>query len=138
VVGAAFGVPVSVLVLVNFLRDIPKELTEAMYVDGASDMAVLRRLHLPLARSALLMLAVYEGLINWNNFVLPLVLTTSRSARVLPLQLFSFETEFGVNVPGVLAAVVLATIPMVVLFVFGYRFLVRGLAAGLGGGGALK
>ena len=138
VVGAAFGIPVSVLVLVNFLRDIPKELTEAMYVDGASDMAVLRKLHLPLARSALLMLAVYEGLINWNNFVLPLVLTTSRFSRVLPLQLFCFETEFGVNVPGVLAAVVLATIPMVVLFVFSYRFLVRGLAAGLGGGGALK
>jgi raffinose/stachyose/melibiose transport system permease protein len=138
IVGAAFGIPVSVLVLVNFLRDVPEELTDAMYVDGASDMAVLRRLYLPLARSALLMLAVYEGLINWNNFVLPLVLTTSASSRVLPLQLFSFETEFGVNVPGVLAAVVLATIPMVLLFIFGYRFLVRGLAAGLGGGGALK
>jgi ABC-type glycerol-3-phosphate transport system permease component len=52
--------------------------------------------------------------------------------------LFSFETEFGVNVPGVLAAVVLATIPMVVVFIFGYRYLVRGLAAGLGSGGALK
>lgn len=94
-VGAAFSVPVSVVVLVNFLRDIP-------------------------------------------NFVFPLVVTTSRSSRVLPLQLFSFETEFGVNVPDILAAVVLATVPMVVLFVFGYRFLVRGLAAGLGGGGALK
>jgi raffinose/stachyose/melibiose transport system permease protein len=138
IVGAAFGIPVSVLVLVNFLRDVPEELTDAMYVDGATDMAVLRRLYLPLARSALLMLAVYEGLINWNNFVLPLVLTTSPSSRVLPLQLFSFETEFGVNVPGVLAAVVLATIPMVLLFIFGYRFLVRGLAAGLGSGGAFK
>jgi raffinose/stachyose/melibiose transport system permease protein len=137
-VGAAFGIPVCVLILVNFLRDVPVELSEAMYVDGASDMAVLRRLYLPLARSALLMLAVYQGLINWNNFVLPLVLTTSASSRVLPLQLFSFETEFGVNVPGVLAAVVLATIPMVVLFIFGYRYLVRGLAAGLGSGGALK
>jgi raffinose/stachyose/melibiose transport system permease protein len=138
IVGAAFGIPVSLLVLVNFLRDVPKELTDAMYVDGASDMAVLRKLHIPLARSALLMLAVYQGLINWNNFVLPLVLTTSAAARVLPLQLFSFETEFGVNVPAVLAAVVLATLPMVLLFIVGYRFLVRGLAAGLGTGSALR
>lgn len=133
-VGAAFGIPVSVLVLVNFLRDVPVELTDAMYVDGATDMDVLWGLHIPMARPALLMLAVYEGLINWNNFVLPLILTTSASSRVLPLQLFSFETEFGVNVPGVLAAVVLATIPMVVVFVLGYRFLVRGLASGLSAG----
>jgi raffinose/stachyose/melibiose transport system permease protein len=133
-VGAAFGIPVSVLVLVNFLRDVPVELTDAMYVDGATDMDVLWGLHIPMARPALLMLAVYEGLINWNNFVLPLILTTSASSRVLPLQLFSFETEFGVNVPGVLAAVVLATIPMVLVFVLGYRFLVRGLASGLSAG----
>jgi raffinose/stachyose/melibiose transport system permease protein len=137
-VGAAFGIPVSLLVLVNFLRDVPTELSDAMFVDGATDMAVLRKLHIPLARPALLMLAVYQGLINWNNFVLPLILTTSASARVLPLQLFSFETEFGVNVPGVLAAVVLATLPMVLVFIVGYRFLVRGLAAGLGAGGAAR
>lgn len=77
-------------------------------------------------------------LVNWNNFVLPLILTNSRSTRALPLLLFSFETEFGVNVPGVLAAVVLATLPMVLVFIVGYRFLVRGLAAGLGTGGALR
>jgi ABC-type glycerol-3-phosphate transport system permease component len=60
------------------------------------------------------------------------------SSRVLPLQLVSFETEFGVKVPGVLAAVVLATIPMVLVFIVGYRFLVRGLAAGLSAGGAVR
>lgn len=78
------------------------------------------------------MLAVCQGLIIWNNFVLPLILTNSRSTRVLPLQLFSFETEFGVNVPGVLAAMVLATLPIVLVFIVGYRS--SGLAAGLSTG----
>ena len=136
--GVAFSIPVSVLILVNFLREVPAELTEAMQIDGATDRQVLLRLVLPLSRPALIMLAVYDGLVNWNNFVLPLVLTTSPAVRVLPLELFSFETEFGVNVPGVLASVVLATLPMVLAFVFGYRYIVRGLGAGLSGGGAFR
>jgi raffinose/stachyose/melibiose transport system permease protein len=136
--GVAFSIPVSVLILVNFLRDVPAELTEAMQIDGATDRQVLLQLVLPLSKPALIMLAVYDGLVNWNNFVLPLVLTTSPGARVLPLELFNFETEFGVNVPGVLASVVLATLPMVLVFVFGYRYIVRGLAVGLGGGGAFR
>jgi len=109
-----------------------------MQIDGATDRQVLLRLVLPLSKPALIMLAVYDGLVNWNNFVLPLVLTTSPAVRVLPLELFSFETEFGVNVPGVLASVVLATLPMVLAFVFGYRYIVRGLGAGLSGGGAFR
>ena len=136
--GVAFSIPVSVLILVNFLREVPAELTEAMQIDGATDRQVLLRLVLPLSKPALIMLAVYDGLVNWNNFVLPLVLTTSPAVRVLPLELFSFETEFGVNVPGVLASVVLATLPMVLAFVFGYRYIVRGLGAGLSGGGAFR
>ena len=136
--GVAFSIPVSVLILVNFLREVPAELTEAMQIDGATDRQVLLRLVLPLSKPALIMLAVYDGLVNWNNFVLPLVLTTSPAVRVLPLELFSFETEFGVNVPGVLASVVLATLPMVLAFVFGYRYIVRGLGAGLSDGGAFR
>ena len=81
---------------------------------------------LPLSKPALIMLAVHDGLVNWNNFVLPLVLTTSPAVRVLPLELFSFETEFGVNVPGVLASVVLATADGGRLRT-GYRYIVRGL-----------
>jgi raffinose/stachyose/melibiose transport system permease protein len=136
--GVAFSIPVSVLILVNFLREVPVELTEAMQIDGGTDRQILLRLILPLSKPALIMLAFYDGLVNWNNFVLPLVLTTSPGVRVLPLELFNFETEFGVNVPGVLASVVLATLPMVLAFMLGYRYLVRGLAAGLGTGGAFR
>jgi raffinose/stachyose/melibiose transport system permease protein len=130
-VGAAFSIPISVVMLVNFLRDVPHELIESMRADGASDMAVLWYLILPLSRPVLLMLVVYDGLVSWNNLILPLVLTTSENVKTLPLQLFSFMQSFGVNVPAALAAVSLASLPMMLVFMFGYRYVMGGLGAGL-------
>lgn len=134
-VGAAFAIPISAIMLVNFLRDVPHELIEAMRADGASDMKVLWHLILPLSRPVLLMLVVYDGLQAWNNLLLPLVLTTSNSVKTLPLELFSFMQSFGVNVPAALAAVSLATLPMMVIFILGYRYVMGGLGAGFSSAG---
>ena len=128
----AFAIPLSVIILVNFLRDIPKELYEAMTVDGAKDWRMLRSLVLPLARPALTTVAIYNGLSVWNGFLFPLVLTQSPSTRVLPLALWTYQGEFNVNIPAVLAAVVLSTLPILVLYVLGRRQLLSGLTAGFG------
>ena len=136
--GTVFSLPVTVLILVNFLRDVPRELIEAMQVDGASDMGILMRLILPMSRSVIIMLCIFDGLTNWNQFVLPLVLTSSNGSKTLPLELFSFMSQFGVNVPGVLAAVVLSTLPLVLAFIFGYRYLIAGLGGGFVPGSADK
>ncbi|MFF2243332.1 carbohydrate ABC transporter permease [Arthrobacter sp. NPDC058130] len=128
----AFALPLTIIILVNFLRDIPGELYEAMKVDGASDWRTLTTLVLPLARPALSTVAIYNGLHVWNGFIFPLVLTQSPDKRVLPLALWTFQGEFTTNVPAVLAAVVLSTLPIVVLYVFGRRQLLAGLTAGVG------
>ncbi|MEV4267345.1 carbohydrate ABC transporter permease [Kribbella sp. NPDC049584] len=126
----AFAIPVTVLILVNFLRDVPQELFESMRMDGASEWQTLIRLALPLVRPALVTVAIYDGLNAWNGFLFPLILTQSESKRVLPLSLWAFQGEFTVQIPGVLAAVVLSTLPMVVLYALGRRYLVSGLTAG--------
>lgn len=128
----AFAIPLSVIILVNFLRDIPKELYEAMTVDGAKDWRMLRSLVLPLARPAITTVAIYNGLNVWNGFLFPLILTQSPSTRVLPLALWTFQGEFTVNIPAVLAAVVLSTLPILALYIFGRRQLLSGLTAGFG------
>jgi raffinose/stachyose/melibiose transport system permease protein len=87
---------------------------------------------LPLARPALVTVAIYDGLHVWNGFLFPLILTQSADKRVLPMALWTFQSEFTVNVPGVLAAVVLSTLPMLAAYVLGRRHLVRGLTAGFG------
>jgi raffinose/stachyose/melibiose transport system permease protein len=74
--------------------------------------------------------AIYNGLHVWNGFLLPLVLTQSPDLRVLPLALWTFQGEYSVNIPAVLASVVLSTLPILVLYVIGRRQLLAGLTAG--------
>src|SRR5690606_36200046 len=124
--------PITIVILVNFLRDIPGELFESMRLDGASNWAMLWRLVLPLGRPALITVLIYDGLQVWNGFLFPLVLTQSPSQRVLPLALWSFQSVLTVDVPGIMAAVLLTMLPILVLYVFGRRQLVAGLTAGFG------
>ncbi|MHC6593909.1 carbohydrate ABC transporter permease [Arthrobacter sp. C152] len=126
----AFAIPLTVLILSNFIRDVPNELFESMRLDGCSEWQTMWRLALPLTRPAIVTVAIYNGLHVWNGFLLPLVLTQSPGLRVLPLGLWTFQGEFSVNIPAVLASVVLSTLPILVLYVIGRRQLLAGLTAG--------
>ncbi len=126
----AFAIPLSVLVLSNFIRDVPKELFEAMRVDGASEWRTMWNLAFPLTRPALVTVAIYNGLAIWNGFLLPLILTQTPDRRLLPLALWQFQGQYSVNIPAVLAAVVLTTLPILILYVVGRRQLLSGLTAG--------
>jgi raffinose/stachyose/melibiose transport system permease protein len=126
----AFAIPLSVLVLSNFVRDVPKELFESMRMDGATEWATLWHLAFPLTRPALVTVTIYNGLFIWNGFLLPLILTQSPNQRTLPLALWTFQGQYSVNVPAVLASVVLTTLPILILYAVGRRQLLSGLTAG--------
>ncbi|MFG1946400.1 carbohydrate ABC transporter permease [Nonomuraea sp. NPDC048826] len=128
----AFAIPLSVLVLANFIRDVPKELFESMRLDGASEQTTLWRLAFPLTRPAVVTVSIYNALQIWNGFLLPVILTQSPDKRTLPLALWTFQGQYSVNVPAVLASVVLTTLPILVLYVVGRRQLLSGLTAGFG------
>lgn len=128
----AFATPLTVLILTNFMRDVPKELFESMKVDGAGEWRTLWSLALPLTRPAIATVAVYNALTVWNSFLFPLVLTQSSRNRVMPLALWGFMGEFSMDVPAVLAAVVLSVLPILAAYIIGRRQLVAGLTAGFG------
>jgi xylobiose transport system permease protein len=127
---AAFSLPMAIVVLTSTLRDIPRALFDAMTVDGAGTVEVFRRLVLPLSRPGLVSVGIFSGLNAWNGFIFPLVLTQSEARRVIPLGLWNFQSRFGTDVPGLLAAVVLSTVPVLALYLFGRRQLLRSLSAG--------
>jgi raffinose/stachyose/melibiose transport system permease protein len=127
-----FAIPLTVLILTNFVRDIPGELFESMRMDGASNWRVLVSLVAPLSRPAIVTVALYDALTVWNGFLFPLVLTQSPQTRTLPLSLWTFQGQFNVNVPATLAAVVLSTLPLFVVYILGRRQLVAGITAGFG------
>src|SRR6478736_4688966 len=126
----AFAIPLSVLVLSNFIRDVPNELFESMRLDGCSEWQTLWRLALPLTRPALVTVTIYNALLIWNGFLFSLVLTQSPNLWVLPLALWTFQGQYGINVPAVLAAVLLSAVPILALYVVGRRQLLSGLTAG--------
>jgi len=126
----AFAIPLSVLVLSNFIRDVPGELFESMRMDGATEWGTLWRLTFPLTRPALVTVTIYNALGIWNGFLLPLVLTQSPDKRTIPLALVGFQGQFNVNVPAIAAAVTLTTLPIILLYAIGRRQLLSGLTAG--------
>lgn len=128
----AFGIPLTVLILSNFIRDVPRELFESMRLDGCTDWQMAWKLAFPLTRPAIVTVGIYNGLHVWNAFLFALILTQSPEKRVMPLALWAFQGEYSVNIPAVLAAVVLSTLPILVLYVVGRRQLLRGLTAGFG------
>jgi xylobiose transport system permease protein len=128
----AFSLPLVVLVLAGSLRDVSRELYEAMAVDGASPFRMFVSLVLPLSRAAVTTAGIYAGLNAWNGFIFPLILTQSLDKRVVTLGLWAFQTEHAINIPGLMMAVLLSTLPVFVLYVFARRWLIAGLA-GIGG-----
>ncbi|WP_436529090.1 carbohydrate ABC transporter permease [Actinoplanes sp. HUAS TT8] len=129
---AAFSLPIAIVVLTSTLRDIPGELYEAMTVDGATTRRIFRQLVLPLSRPGLVSVGIFVGLGAWNGFLFPLVLTQSDDQRVLTLGLWRFQSQYGTDVPGLMAAVVISALPVLALYLFGRRHLLSGLAAGFG------
>lgn len=129
---AAFALPVSVLVLTGGMRDISASMYEAMALDGARPARVLVQLVIPLSRGAIATTCVFAALQAWNGFLFPLIMTQSDSDKVVTLGLYSFVSEYDVNVPALLAAVLLSAVPILVVYLFARRYLVMGL---MGAGG---
>jgi xylobiose transport system permease protein len=129
---AAFALPLSIVVLTASLRDVPKELYEAIAIDGAGTVRTLFSLVLPLSRAGLATIGIYTAVQAWNGFLFPLVLTQNPDVRVLTLGLWDFQGQYGTNVPLVTAAVTLSLLPLLVVYLLGRRFLLAGLTAGAG------
>jgi raffinose/stachyose/melibiose transport system permease protein len=127
---AGFAMPITVLILANFFRDIPRSLFEAMGLEGAGHLTILRRLVLPLALPALASIGIYDAVNVWNNFLFPLVLTQSQGVQVLPTALYQFQGQFGIEVPPLMAAVVLSAAPLLALYAIARRSFLRALAGG--------
>lgn len=130
IVYAGMLVPISVYMLASFFRTLPPELFEAARIDGASTMRILRSIVLPLSAPGFVTLVVVNALWVWNELLIALVFLQDDQERTLMAGLTLFKGHFSINEPLVMAGTFLAALPMLLLFLFGQRFFVRGLVAG--------
>ncbi len=119
----------SVFLLRQFFLSIPRELEEAAKIDGAGYFTTFARIILPLGAPALAAVAILQFQGAWNNFFWPLILYQEQSHWTLPLGLAQFRSFFEVNWPALTAVVVMATLPILILYLYFQRYFVAGIAA---------
>ncbi len=123
-------IPFSIYLLVSFFRSLPGELFDAAAIDGCTDFGILWRIVLPLSGPALVTLIVVNALWVWNELLVALVFLQSEELKTLMPGLSLFKGHFSLNEPLIMAGTMIATVPMLLLYLFGQRFFVQGLVAG--------
>ncbi len=126
-------VPFAVFFLTNFFRTVPQELIEAASVEGAGPFTVLRqRRHAALGRGEPSRSSIVQAIWVWNELLIALVFLQDENARTLMAGLAQFQGRYATNQPLVLAGALVSILPVVLLYLSGQRFFVRGLTAGIG------
>ncbi|MEV6860252.1 carbohydrate ABC transporter permease [Streptosporangium subroseum] len=127
--------PVIVYILYKFFQGVPPELEQAAFVDGAGRWRVFFMIVLPLSRPVLAAVAIFTFITTWNNFLWPFLVSTDPNTMTLPVGLANVvQGTFGVRYAQIMASVVLAGLPLLIIFVFFQRQIIRGVAhTGLAG-----
>lgn len=119
----------GIFLLRQYFQSIPVELEEAAALDGANRLQIIWQIMLPLARPALTTLFLFSFIGEWNDLFKPLVFTTRPELKTVQLALAQFQEQFTNDWPLLMAAVAIATLPIVILFLVGQRQFVRGIAS---------
>ena len=129
-VNIALNLPLSIFILTAFLKDLPKEMFEVASIDGAGHWRVYRSIALPLCRPAVGATAIFLFVICWNDLLYPLMLINEQSKKTLPLTLIDFRGEFATSYSMLFTAIMVASIPMVIMYVLMQKQFQSGLTAG--------
>ncbi|RDI70028.1 carbohydrate ABC transporter permease [Halopelagius longus] len=122
--------PLGVFMLYQFFRDIPEELEEAARLDGFSRLRIFTHIILPLMRSALAALGLFIFIWTWNAFLWPLVILQDSSLYTLPIGLVTLQDNMGIANPGiVMASAVIASLPLLLVFLLLQRHLIKAVEA---------
>jgi ABC-type glycerol-3-phosphate transport system permease component len=122
--------PLSIWMLTGYFRSIPIELEEAAFIDGASHIGILLRIMLPLSLPGIVVIVLYAFVATWNEFIFALSFATDTSVKTLPIGLAEFSTEYDTDWGAVMAASVIMTLPIAILFFGLQKLFVGGLISG--------
>ncbi len=126
----AFALPMSVFILTAFMKTIPKEIEESAEIDGCNRYQNFFKMILPLSKSGLSTLAIYNGVSMWNEFAFANTFLITPEKKTLPLALGQFKGEHSLNIPINMAVLTLSVLPMIILFIIFQDKLVKGMMAG--------
>jgi raffinose/stachyose/melibiose transport system permease protein len=127
---AAFGLPMTIIILRPFFHSIPSDLQDAAAIDGCGPFRFFVRILLPLSRPVLATVSVLAIVGSWNAFLLPLVVLTDSGGWTLPLGVTNFSQQYTTDTAKVLAFTTLSMVPALIFYAFAERQLIKGLTTG--------
>jgi len=122
--------PFSIYLMTNFFKAVPREIIEAARIDGCSSFGIFRRIMMPLSAPAIITLIVVNALWVWNELLIALVFMQKDDLKTLMVGIASIRSRNYVDIPVTMAGLLIATIPIVVVYMFGQRYFIRGLTSG--------
>ena len=126
-----FGIPMAAFIYGNFMSTIPKELDESAFIDGAGTFRTYRSIIFPLLKSVTFTVIVIDVMWIWNDFLLPLLMVnSSNETKTLVLAAYTFVGQFNTQWHYAMAAMVLAVLPSIIIFIFLQKYIVEGVVAG--------
>ncbi|KOT26523.1 ABC transporter permease [Streptomyces caelestis] len=128
----AFRVPFTTFLIRAYMIDLPREVDEAAQIDGAGRWTAFWRIILPMCKPIITSTVLLHVLFAWNEYLFAMVFTNGSDVQTLPVGLTSLMSKHGTDFPVVFAGMVIAAVPVVLLFLFGQRYIVKGLADGVG------
>lgn len=128
----AFRVPFTTFLIRAYMLDLPREVDEAAEMDGCGRWTAFWRITLPMCKPIIISTVLLHILFAWNEYLFAMVFTSGAGVQTLPVGLMSLMSKHGTEFPVVFAGMTIAAVPVVLLFFFGQRYIVKGLADGVG------
>ena len=126
-----FGAPLSVFLFHGFIKSVPKDIEEAAIIDGCSKPQVFFKVVLPILKPIFVTLLILNGMWIWNDYLLPLLIIGSNGdTQTIPLAISTFQGTYSVAWDLMLTSVLLAALPVIILFLFAQKYIIKGMTSG--------
>jgi raffinose/stachyose/melibiose transport system permease protein len=126
----AFGIPIAMYIFRGFFMNIPDSLIEAARIDGASEVGVFLKVMLPMTKPAMATVGIFTFLGAWNGFLFPLVMLQDTDTYTLPVGLATIGTQYSTNYPAQAAAMILVSLPMILIYAKFNKQVIKGMVEG--------
>lgn len=126
----AFGLPITIFILESFLKSLSDEIIEASIIDGSAAARIFFKIILPMSKPAIASVTILNFLNNWNEFSFALIFISGETKKTLPLGLYTFLGARTSNYAELMAAMMISSIPVIVLYLVMQRHVIEGMTAG--------
>lgn len=122
--------PFGIYLIASFFSTIPKEIIESAFIDGCDISRILLKILMPISTPAIVTVVVVNALFTWNELLIAIVFLNSTESKTLMAGLMSFKARFNIDLPVTMAGLTVISIPIILLYLFGSKYFIKGLTAG--------